>query len=805
MFKTRVYILATLFAAAMTMVIGRLAQLQLFRGDYYLGVLEKRQQPRIKLVPAPRGTIMDRYGRVLALDRPSFDLSVRVDQLRLVGLSLKDVKSIRDVYEKACSAQPPLSREALAQARIDLKHAQMALRLRLETQPWVRRLAETIGRERAEIARGLFEALDQVARGWARTFTPVPFLYSIHSETWAQLQAAQEDAFRNPMLLSRTERTYHAWFSNENPDEEPLAGSFPGLVCTYSRKRVYPYGSLLAHVLGTVGNLTPDQKNELREHRSLMTRRKEREKIWQRMRQSMTPDATRKLESILGLPPQNLATLDDLMTHLQRMSLKQRSRAAQWGLHDPVRWAEQPLRYTLTKTEICWLDSTLDLPGRRMGGTRLVDQAIGETGLESLYNSQLRGKPGLQVFDKKASQSEARYLAGAEPKEGCPLSLTIDLYWQMACEEELAASGHPSAMIIMDCQTGAVRAMASYPTFDPNLFVPPRNGDDKAAHLKALFADSSKPLLNRCISDRYPLGSVMKPFIGAVGLELGLIKPSSHIYCNGHIEEGRHLYRCDGSRAHGQVDLKNALRISCNVFFYRLGGRIGVEALSPWARALSLGERTRIDLTGEVPGTFPDRAWRQRVFSRPDQAWDRRWSRGKDYHLAIGQGNLTVTPLQTTCLMAAIANDGFALTPHINAQSDSKHRDRVGFSRRTLSVIRSGMDEVVNVGTPGRKGTAYDAFHKHGDPLSIRVAGKTGTADVGGENTSPHAWFAGYYPSHNPRFAFCVFVQNGGHGGHVAGPIAYRVLKKIYGTRNDPLADANGLSNGVTQHRARQE
>jgi penicillin-binding protein 2 len=221
-----------------------------------------------------------------------------------------------------------------------------------------------------------------------------------------------------------------------------------------------------------------------------------------------------------------------------------------------------------------------------------------------------------------------------------------------------------------------------------------------------------------------------------------------------------------------------ALRRSCNIYFYRTGMRIGLKCLTPYARVLGFGRRLGVDTFGERAGIFPD----PQTHSG--------WTQGNACLLAIGQGRMAVTPLQAACLMAAVANGGHPVTPHVWLHASRTPRPGRVFSRAALSVVRQGLEEVV------RRGTAYSAFHKGVDPLPIDVAGKTGTADVGSRDPDvlPHAWFAGYVPANDPRIAFCVFVQNGGHGGDVAAPIAYRVLRRIYGTRADPLGCAGRSS-----------
>jgi penicillin-binding protein 2 len=202
------------------------------------------------------------------------------------------------------------------------------------------------------------------------------------------------------------------------------------------------------------------------------------------------------------------------------------------------------------------------------------------------------------------------------PREGRALALTISCAWQGACEKALAALNRPAAVVVLDCETGDVLALASFPAFDPGLFSPPREGHERLEQLKSLLADPAKPLLNRAIAERYSLGSVMKPLVAAAALEKGLIRPEDRNGCPGYLQEGPTRYHCDAKRAHGDVDLIEALRRSCNVYFYKVGARIGVEGLAPFAYAVGFGRRTGIDLPGEVAGVYPDRAWRAKTFPR---------------------------------------------------------------------------------------------------------------------------------------------------------------------------------------------
>ena len=763
MFSFRVRVLLGLLLAGFLVVLGRLAELQVLRASHF-GDLFQRLRARERIRPALRGVILDRYGQPLARDVPSFDLAVRADELELGAIGLEDVRRAR--------AENPLA------ARREEAFAQLKARLMLD--PWVRRLAAAVRTDEPALAEGLLGALDQVARKWAGPAAPVTFLRGVDQAAWTALRAVQEDEFLNP---PRPKRRGPVRLSRSfaQPADGAAGAGFPGLVCTHSARRDYPHGKFLAHVLGTLGQLSPEQAAQLRQTGTLMEFLAARQKMWAVFRQGLDDARAARLEDVLGADPRAIEDVGQLMAFLGTLDPDRRRQAAQLGMADFVRWSDRPPRMQLCEAERLWLGC--GQPRGAISGSRpvLADARVGETGVEAWYNDCLRGKHGLDLGGRPQApcwESQAR------PREGRALALTISPVWQQACESVLSGLGRPAAAVVLDCHSGEILALASLPGFDPNLFCPPREGAARRAQLRSLLSDPAKPLVNRAISERYPLGSAMKPLIAAVALELGLVRPEDTNNCVGFLEEGHTRYHCDGRRAHGEVDLREALRRSCNVYFYRLGARIGVERLAVYAHALGLGRRTGVDLPGEVSGIFPDRAWRMRVYASSPA--DQSWSRGKDYHLAIGQGYLAVTPLQVACVISSLANGGRPVTPRLWLEAPAAPGPAPVFSRRTLAVVREAMDEVCNVGAPGARGTAYRAFHEMGPELSVRVAGKTGTAEVAQTDAKPHAWFVGFAPSQSPEVAFSVFVENSGHGGEIAAPAAYRILKEVYGTRVAP-------------------
>jgi len=768
-FRTRV--LAALLGIGFAVVLVRLLQLQVLRHEHYRRLSELGGTTQ-RLVPGPRGAILDRHGNSLALDLPSLDLAMRADCVPLRQVRWQEVSELRARFSTRARAE---KRALSAEETRALDAAREQLLPRLAREPWVGALARETRRSEAEIAVGLVEAFDRIARKWDEASDALTILRGLDETVWTRLKVRQEDRFHNP--TPKKGRPTAASITYEF-DEDAGESALPGLSCTHSVKRVYPHGALLAHVLGTLGELASDELDALRENGVLIDHHAERKALWDRQRAALTDAQAEALQDMLGVDPRELRDLGSLFAHLEQLDLTVRRKVAELGLADAVRWASRPARVELSEAERIALgveEGELGLRTRRS----LKDVRVGLSGVECWHNQFLRGKHGFE-FDR---EDDPLYRPDALPRAGRVLALTISSPWQRACEQALAATGKPSAMVVLDCHTGEVLALASFPNFDPNLFSPPREGAERQAQLKALLADPAKPLFNRCIAEQYPLGSVMKALVAAVALEKGKVTSDERFVCHGHIEEGRTHFHCDSRRAHGSVNIVEALRRSCNVCFYQLGARTGVEGLAPYAKALGLGRCTGLDLPGEATGMYPDRAWRLKRF--PSSPWDQSWSRGKDYHLAIGQGYMAVTPLQAAVLLAAIANGGYAVTPRLWLDGPVEARRSLGFSEATLALVRAGLDEAVNVGTPGVMGTAYRSFHQ-GAPLAVRVAGKTGTADTGREGTPPHAWFAGFAPSAAPQIAFSVLVEHGGHGGDVAAPVAYQVLKELYGTGQLP-------------------
>lgn len=799
-FKSRIAILAALLTLCFSVVIGRLFQLQILNHDKYLA-LANRDNSIAKLVPAMRGVIRDRDGNILAEDQPVFDLAVRLDRVNFARVTLDDAKPIRDPQ-----ATPEQRKE-----RADL------LRRRIQAEPYIQNLAATIGVTPEDLAAEFFKAMDNLVRQpkpWATPSTPQTIARGIDEDIWLALRAVHEDTFRNSALnFSRKDL--------EKFKDLPEA-PFPGLTCNVSTRRIYPYGTLAAHVLGGVGELSEEDQAQLQQSGVLLENAELKLKLWKKTRDALNESQAAELDSIFQVDVREIDDVGQLYETLARLTPEQKVAAARLGLAAQIKWTDRPPRMFLSDAERLWLGVGMPLSGSR---NLLTDRLTGESGVERFYNDPLRGKHGFPcgagfqpapvpanftssphhpITSSPEPTSSPRHPItssspyDAPPTDGAPLTLTLSMKWQQAAEKELAAAlnergeHYRGACVVLDCRNGEILALASNPTFDPNLFTPPRSGSvvsplpgggegrvrgmiSKQAALKALFEDPSKPLLNRAISGEYPLGSIMKSIVAAAALERGLLTPDETFNCPGYIKEGGQTFHCDGHHAHGTVNVYKGLRCSCNVMFHQVGARLGVEQLGVFAKHF-LGTRTGIDLPAEAAGVYPDRAWRTATF--PNNPAARIWTRGNDFLLAIGQGQMNSTVLQAAVMIAAIGNGGQVITPHIWLERESPPAVSLGLSERSLTIVRRGLEECVNVGTPGERGTAYKAFHS-GAELPFKVAGKTSSAEHK-KGAECHAWFAGYCPAENPQIAFAIVLEEAGHGGEKAAPVIYKILKDVY-------------------------
>ncbi len=380
---------------------------------------------------------------------------------------------------------------------------------------------------------------------------------------------------------------------------------------------------------------------------------------------------------------------------------------------------------------------------------------VGQMGVERLANSTLEGRWGSQVVEVNAAGQEINHLGNKPAIAGEPLRLTLDLDLQKTAERYLA--NRRGAVVVLDVKTGGVLALASGPTFDPNLFT---RQVTKAEWDRLQTAEN--PFLNRALQG-YPPGSTFKVVTAAAGMQSGTFAPDSTLMTYAAINLGGHLFHEHGS-GYGVLGFRDALMVSSNTFFYQVGLRTGPEAISKWGKQLGIGEITQLGLDGESHGMIPIPAEKEKKFGEP-------WYGGDTVSMSIGQGLVQTTPVELAVVYAAIANGGYRVKPHLFAAMDNDRAYRpqkIGLQPGTLQVIQQGLKAVV------QNGTARQLSQGTIPP----TAGKTGTAEVLGQRDN--AVFAGYGPAANPQIAIAVVVENGGFGAESAVPIAHEVYKTYF-------------------------
>jgi penicillin-binding protein 2 len=410
----------------------------------------------------------------------------------------------------------------------------------------------------------------------------------------------------------------------------------------------------------------------------------------------------------------------------------------------------------------------------------VIGDEIGQYGLERRWEELLRGQSGGQQVEVDALGRRVRVLHEVTDVPGYTVHLTLDRQLQVTAYEAL--NGKQGTIVALDVHNGAILALASTPAFDPNAFA----RGIKSEEWNGLIKDQLRPLNNRAIQGQYPPGSTFKIIMAIAGLEEGVVQPESSIQDPGFYAFGNRSFRDWKKGGHGTVNLHKAIVESCDTYFYQLGPKLGVDRIAKWARAFGLGEKTGVVLDDEKGGTIPDTEWKRKRFRQP-------WFPGETVSVAIGQGYVTVTPLQLANMMAAVANGGKLYRPYLVNKVDSVDGATVReygpelirnieLKPDTLKRVREALADVVN-GAGGTGGAARSQI--------VRVAGKTGTAQVvemkGGYVKSEqltyfnrdHAWFVSYAPVDNPQIAIAVLVEHGGHGGDAAAPMAKKVFEKF--------------------------
>ncbi|TVQ55616.1 MAG: penicillin-binding protein 2 [Rhodobacteraceae bacterium] len=414
---------------------------------------------------------------------------------------------------------------------------------------------------------------------------------------------------------------------------------------------------------------------------------------------------------------------------------------------------------------------------------------IGKNGVERLMETELRGRAGARRVEVSAGGRIMREIGRDEPTAGADVRLTIDRDLQRFAMERMA--GQSAATVVMDCETGDLRCLASAPGFDPNKFV------TGVSHTvwNALLEDEYRPLANKTVSGQYPPGSTFKMVVALAALERGLLRHNETVFCNGGTNLGSHRFHCWKRGGHGHMNLRSGIQESCDVYFYEVARRVGVDAISDMARRLGLGVRHDLPLTAIRDGLMPTRDWKR---ARHGEGWQM----GDTFNVGIGQGYTLATPLQLAVMTARLAT-GRAVAPRLIAEiggapAPIEDAPPLGLRAADIAAVQDAMDAAVNE----RGGTALRS-RIHDD--ANRMAGKTGTSQVRRItmaerargvlrndqlpwNRRNHALFVAYAPAHAPRYALATIVEHGGGGSSAAAPVARDIMMAALYGPEPPLA-----------------
>ena len=436
-------------------------------------------------------------------------------------------------------------------------------------------------------------------------------------------------------------------------------------------------------------------------------------------------------------------------------------------------------------------DPVLSLPGFR----------IGKNGVEKAFETNLRGRAGARQVEVNAYGRIIRELARQDGQPGNDYRLTVDMGLQQYASARFGDES--GAAVVLDIHTGEILALASVPSYDPNVFT---TGISQK-QWSALIDHPRFPLTNKAIAGQYPPGSTFKMVVALAGLETGEMTPHTTVFCPGHITLGNRRFHCWRRGGHGTMDMVRGIMNSCDVYFYEVARRVGVNRIAAMATRFGLGEPLGLDMPGERSGLVPTREWKLAVHGVS-------WQLGETLVIGIGQGYVLTTPLQLATMAARIANGGIAVTPHIVRQITRDNQrvspalsspPSIGVSPAHLAIVKQGMNEVTN----NPRGTAYRARI---DEPEFAMAGKTGSAQVRRISKKEretrvlkneerpweerdHALFVAYAPVEMSRYAIAVVVEHGGGGSVVAAPIARDILREAQ--RRDPIGRSQSEQNAL--------
>ncbi len=422
---------------------------------------------------------------------------------------------------------------------------------------------------------------------------------------------------------------------------------------------------------------------------------------------------------------------------------------------------------------------------------------VGQSGIERVYNQHLMGQDGARRVVVNSVGREIRTLEEIPPTEGRRLQLTIDYDVQKAAEDGFKAAGYNGAAVALDPRTGEVLAFTSLPAYDPNAFAA---GIDRQTWA-ALNTDELRPLQDRAIQGRYSPGSTFKMAVALAALEEGVITPDFQVHCSGGANFYGRFFKCWKPGGHGTVNLSRAIEQSCDVFFYTVGNMAGVDRINKWAMLLGLGVKSGIDLPNEVQGLVPSTQWKR-------ERMKEKWYAGETISVAIGQGQVSVTPVSMAVYAASLASSGIRVTPRIVKAEDTGSgwtalpapapQAPVRMQPEWIEAIRDGMWRVVNAGGTGGNARipGKDVCGKTGTAQVISNQGKA-AAGASRKDLRDNGWFVFFAPRDNPEIAGVVFAEHGEHGSNAA-TIARHIMATYFAKKDGTPLPMLGTPSGVT-------
>ncbi len=396
---------------------------------------------------------------------------------------------------------------------------------------------------------------------------------------------------------------------------------------------------------------------------------------------------------------------------------------------------------------------------------------VGQTGIEALYDGVVRGTPGKKIVEVDALGRQLKVLRYIPPNKGNDLTLTIDIALQKIAEESF--QGKTGSLVAISPENGEILALVSLPSFNPNDFILGIDTDT----WNRLNKDKEYPLLNRALQGAYPPGSIFKTLVAVAGFEEGVITPEFNVYCDGEMRLGSHSFGC--WKSHGPVSFKKSIVESCDLYYYEVGRKLGINKIKKYAELFGLGKKSGLGISRERQGVIPSTQWKRKIMDKP-------WFLGETVIAAIGQGYVSMTPMQAAIMTTILSNGGYYYRPTLLKDNvDNKKGTKIPVSSESFIKIQDAMHGVVN----GPGGTARSIRSR-----ITEISGKTGTAQVirgrikselQKKKFRDHAWFISYAPAQDPKIAVSVFVEHGGHGGSAAAPIAKKVIESYIGKHAD--------------------